>query len=259
MDFRKFQDRVYVNKLLEATALGRASATQGGYYNPGGVLNGGTVAVGPAKFDVVNDLLTVVTDMRKRNVPAFPSPYGPVYHMMCDPVFLKHLRQNSDFREVAKYPGAVPIEALQGGTMPMSAPMLPPPVNIAMAPNNLIFGGQGYGQVGFMSGEVMPTGFVFEGMRFFESTNIPTADVTLTYTAVQAGSSASTGSATRTGYLGVACGQQAIGEGVWGMGPEVKLNENSDYKRYIIAIWSLYAGWVLLNNSFVTVCRSFEN
>ena len=54
-------------------------------------------------------------------------------------------------------------------------------------------------------------------------------------------------------------GQQAVGEGVWGMGPEVAINENSDYKRFIIAIWSLHAGYVLLNNSFVTVARSYQN
>ncbi len=101
------------------------------------------------------------------------------------------------------------------------------------------------------------TGFIFEGIRFFESTNLPTASVTLTYTAAAAG--ITTGSASRTGYLGVFFGQQAIGEGVWGMGPEVALNENSDYKRFIIAIWKLHAGFVLLNNSFVTVGRSFQN
>ena len=94
--------------------------------------------------------------MRKRNVPPFPSPYGPVYHNLCDPIYLKHLRQNSDFREVAKYPGAVPITALQPGAMPMSAPQMPAPGNYMNQPNALLWAGQSYGQVGFMSGDVMP-------------------------------------------------------------------------------------------------------
>ncbi len=256
-DYRKWQDAVYINKLLEAVSLGQASATQGGYYNPQGVVNSGTYAAGPPRFDITNDLLTVVSDMRTRNVPPFPSPYGPVYHSLTSPVFMKHLRANSDFREVAKYPGAVPITSLQPGPMPMSAPMMPPPGNYAMAPNNLLFGGGGVGQVGFMTGEVLPTGFVFEGVRFFESTNIPTSSITLTYTSGQTG--VTTGSASRTGYLGIMFGQQAVGEGVWGNGPEVKLNENSDYKRFLIAIWSQYAGYALLNNNFVTVCRTYQD
>ncbi len=256
-DFRKWQDRVYINRLLEATSQGVASSTQGGYYNPNGIANGGTYANGPAKFDVTDSLLSVVADARKRNVPPFPSPYGPVYHQLADPIFLKHLRANTDFREVAKYPGAVPVDALQPGAMPGSAPMLPPPGSFMQQPNQLLFMGGGYGQVGFMSGDVMPTGFVFEGVRFFESTNLPTASVTLTYTAASAG--VTTGAATRTGYLGIMFGQQAVGEGIWGMGPEVAMNENSDYKRFIICIWRQLAGYVLLNNKFVTVCRSYQN
>ncbi len=58
--------------------------------------------------------------------------------------------------EVAKYPGAVPVDALQPGAMPGSAPMLPPPGSFMQQPNQLLFMGGGYGQVGFMSGDVMP-------------------------------------------------------------------------------------------------------
>jgi len=68
-----------------------------------------------------------------------------------------------------------------------------------------------------------------------------------------------TGAANRTGALGIMMGQQSIGEGVWSMGPEVALNENSDYKRFIIAIWKLTAGYVMLNRNFVTIARSFQN
>ena len=153
-----------MNRLLEASTQGVASMNQGGYWNPGGIANGGTYANGPAKFDVTNDLLTVVSDMRKRNVPLFSSPYGPVAHCLADPVFLKHLRANSDFREVAKYPGAVPVEAIAPGAMPMSAPLMPSPMGIMGGanpmptgnPNALLFGSAGYGQTGFMSGDVLP-------------------------------------------------------------------------------------------------------
>jgi len=258
-DYRKWQDRVYINKLLEVDAGTQASTTVGGYYNPLGVADSGTYAVGPAKIDVTTDLLTIVSAIRKRNVPLFPSPYGPVVHCLADPIFLKHLRANSDFREVAKYPGAVPVSMLQSGAMPMSAPQMPAPGNFMGAPNSMLFGGGQYGQTGFMYGDVMPTGFVFEGVRFFDTTNLPTKDVTLTYTTAAVGSGASTGSATRAGYLGIFFGQQAVGEGIWGQGPEVALGDNTDFKRFITAIWKQFAGYALLNSSFVTVARSYEN
>ena len=254
-DYRKWQDRVYINKLLEVT--GQQSSTAGGYYNPQNVADSGTYSAGPPKIDVTTDLLTVVANMRTRNVPPFPSPFGPVYHCLCSPIFLKHLRANSDFREVAKYPGAVPVQALAPGNMPMSAPQMPAPGQFMQNPNQMLFQGQALGQTGFMSGDVMPTGFVFEGVRFFESTNLPTASVTLTYTTADAG--VTTGSATRTGNLGIFAGQQAVGEGVWGQGPQVNLGENTDYKRFITAIWQQYAGYALLNNNFVTIGRSYEN
>ena len=45
-----------------------------------------------------------------------------------------------------------------------------------MQPNASIYMGQGFGQATFVAGEpIMPTGFVFEGVRFFESTNMPNA------------------------------------------------------------------------------------
>lgn len=55
--------------------------------------------------------------------------------------------------EVAKYPGAVPIDMLQGGASPMSAPLMPAPMG---GPNALLFMGGAYNQTGFMAGEVMP-------------------------------------------------------------------------------------------------------
>jgi hypothetical protein len=40
--------------------------------------------------------------MRKRNVPTFADGY---YRCIVDPTAMMHLRQNSDFREIARYPG----------------------------------------------------------------------------------------------------------------------------------------------------------
>ena len=95
--------------------------------------------------------------MRKRNVPTFADGY---YRCIVDPTAMMHLRQNSDFREIARYPGTGMIN-----------PMQP-----ALQPNANFYQGMGpaYGQAGFVAGQpVMPTGFLFEGVRWFESTNLP--------------------------------------------------------------------------------------
>ena len=108
-DYRRWRDRVFANELLKAEANGAADKEQGGYYLPGGKEKGGsggtlgvTYAEGEsAKFDVTTDLLEVVKDMRKRNVPTFADGY---YRCIVDPTAMMHLRQNSDFREIARYP-----------------------------------------------------------------------------------------------------------------------------------------------------------
>ena len=52
-----------------------------------------------------------------------------------------HLRQNSDFREVARYPGNGQINPLMS----------------SMQPNAAIYMGQGFGQATFVAGEpIMP-------------------------------------------------------------------------------------------------------
>ena len=107
-DYRRWRDRVFANELLKAEACGKADATQGGYYLPGGKEKEdsdpiATYAAGEsAKFDVKTDLLAVVQEMRKRNVPPFADGY---YRCIVDPTAMMHLRQNSDFREIARYPG----------------------------------------------------------------------------------------------------------------------------------------------------------
>lgn len=238
-DFRKWEDRAYVQKLLESPNT----------YNPRGVADGGTYASGPTKFSVTEDLMTTVESMRTRNVPVFEDG---CYACLASPRFIKHLRQDPDFRAVARYPGAVPITGLMPG-MPMGPAQIP----YVNSPNTLIFGGGGVGQSAFVNGvPTMPTGFVYEGVRFFETTNLPTAKVSLNYTAsTQVGEP--TGSATRDGHMGIFFGPQAIGIGIGGPGPEVLLNNNDDFSRFVIAIWRCYGAWALLNKDFVTVARSY--
>ena len=80
-DYRRWRDRVFANELLKAEACGKSSDEQGGYYLPGGKEKAdsdpiATYASGEsAKFDVKTDLLEVVKDMRKRNVPTFADGY----------------------------------------------------------------------------------------------------------------------------------------------------------------------------------------
>ena len=109
-DYRRWRDRVFANELLKAEAAGQAGSDKGGYYLPGGKPKGGsggtlgvTYAEGEsAKFDVTTDLLDVVKDLRKRNAPTFADGS---YRCIVDPTAMLHLRQNSDFREIARYPG----------------------------------------------------------------------------------------------------------------------------------------------------------
>ena len=258
-DFRKWSDRAYIQKLLETTYT----------YNPQGVVDGGTYSNGPPKVDFLNDVKSVVTAMQKRNVPPFSSEFGPVYHALVDPIFYKHLEQDPDFRSTARHSGAVPLELLMPGATPYSAPLMPsvtagrnmgagmgPIPSYINHPNQLIFGGSLYNQSSFGAGDVMPTGVIYEGVRWFVTNNLPTQSVSLNYTATTDGSA--TGLAARTGYLGIVFGQQAVGEAVAGKVPvTVRLNNNDDFQRFVIAIWDYFGGFSLLNDKFVTVMRSY--
>ena len=76
-DYRRWRDRVFADELFKAEANGAADGTQGGYYYPLGKTKASSApflnytAGQSAKFDVKTDLLQVVKDMRKRNVPTF--------------------------------------------------------------------------------------------------------------------------------------------------------------------------------------------
>lgn len=239
-DFRKWEDRAYIQKFLESPNI----------YNPRGVADGGTYANGPVKFSVTDDLMTIVEGLRTRNVPVFEDGN---YACIASPRFLKHLRQDPDFRAAAREVGCVPINAMMPGQA-----MAPAQIPFVNNPNALLFGGAGVGQASFVNGvPVMPTGFVYEGVRFFESNNLPIAKVNLTYTASSNPSSYPAGAAIRDGHLGIFFGPQSIGIGIGGNGPEVKLNNNDDFERFIIAIWQMYGAWALLNEQFVTIARSY--
>jgi len=236
-DYRRWRDRVFLDELFKAEARGQSSDTQGGYYYPNNHTNtSGTISTYTSteyaserfKFNVKTDLLNVVKSLRKRNVPVFADGY---YRCIADPTFMKDLRADQGFREVARYPGMGQGNPLMG----------------SMGPNGAIYGGGQYGQAQFVAGEpVMPSGFVFEGVRFFESTNFPAKSATTTLTG------ASTATATRDTPAGLFFGPQAVGVGIGGPNAQVLINNNDDFSRFIILIWQLYAGFANLNKDFVT-------
>lgn len=226
-DFRKWEDRIYINELLKSTYI----------YNPRGIADGATVNLTqadtnfggkPPKFNV-DDLEQVVADMTARHVPTFEDG---TFACVCDPYFLKDMRSDSKFLEVSRYPGFCPVGAMTPGSGSMTPPQVP--FNSVWAQGLM----QGQAMNMDMTGtSLMPTGFSFDGARFFVSTNLPTASVTLNYT--NASNSALNGSQIRKASLGVFFGMEAIGIGIGGAGPEVLLNNNDDFNRFVIAIWRL--------------------
>ena len=99
------------------------------------------------------------------------------------------------FRSVARYPGQGVVD----------------PMNPGLAPNahNFLGFGPAYGQAGFVAGQpVMPTGFLFEGVRWFESTNLPETSYNLIITDKNA--SAADYAAAQLIFFG----PQAVGVGV---------------------------------------------
>jgi hypothetical protein len=236
-DYRRWRDRVFLDELFKSESRGQSSDTQGGYYYPNNHAKTGstTLATYTAteyaserfKFNVKTDLLNVVKSLRKRNVPVFADGY---YRCIADPSFMKDLRADQGFREVARYPGTGAPNPLMG----------------MMAPNAAIYGGGQFGQAQFVAGEpVMPSGFVFEGVRFFESTNFPTKSITVD---INDGD----GSVSHDTPPALFFGPQAVGVGIGGPNAQVLINNNDDFSRFIILIWQLYAGFANLNKDFVT-------
>tara|TARA_R100001443_G_scaffold12269_2_gene21743 strand:+ start:2107 stop:3258 length:1152 start_codon:yes stop_codon:yes gene_type:complete len=237
-DYRRWRDRVFLDELFKAESRGKSSDTQGGYYYPENPTKATSTSL-PAysasqyaserfKFNVKTDLLEVVKGLRKRNVPVFADGY---YRCIADPSFMKDMRADSGFREVARYPG-------------MGQPN---PLMSAQAPNAAVYGGGQFGQAQFVGGEpVMPSGFVFEGVRFFESTNMPSKTIS-----VDIGDG--NGAQTRDTPPALFFGPQSVGVGIGGPNAQVLINNNDDFSRFIILIWQLYAGFANLNKDFTTV------
>ena len=240
-DFRKWEDRLYCNELLKTSYT----------YNPGGFNDGDTVDLAaydnePPKF-TVKDIDEIVARMTDRNAPTMEDGH---YCGICSPFFLKHLRRDKDFLEISRYPGHVSIDQM----LPPSAGMQPPQIPFANSP---WIGGLMAGQARDVNLQMsMPTGFCFNGVRWFVSTNLPKAQVQLNYT--NANNPALNGNQIRTGELGIIFGPEAIGVGLGGPGPQILLNNNDDFARFVIAIWQMYSAWELLDERFVTVCRSYE-
>jgi hypothetical protein len=242
-DYRRWRDRVFLDELAKAEANGAASTTQGGYYFAGNKVKDSSGRVSYTsteygnevqQFQVRTDLLTIVKDLRKRNVPTFADG---LYRCICDPTFMMHLRRDPDFREIARYSGN------PGQGMYMGNPMMPNNASFYMGPQ----AGQGY----FLAGEpVMPTGVQFEGVKFFESTNFPTKNVSASFD----GGSSYASKEVAQGYF---FGPQSIGVGIGGPNAQVLINNNDDFSRFIILIWQLYAGFDILNKDFVTTAFSF--
>jgi len=238
-DYRRWRDRVFLDELSKAEANGPASSTQGGYYLPGGkeknpVYSADEYTANVQQFQVRTDLLTVVKDLRKRNVPTFADG---LYRCICDPTFMMHLRRDPDFREIARYSGN------PGQGMYMGNPMMPNNASFFQGPQ----AGQGY----FLAGEpVMPTGVQFEGVKFFESTNFPNKTQAATL-------GSSPGAGTYEVAQGYFFGPQAVGVGIGGPNAQVLINNNDDFSRFIILIWQLYAGFDILNKDFITTAFSF--
>jgi hypothetical protein len=251
-DYQRWMDSVYIEK---AMAVNRR-------YNPGDVADGGTYASGPAKFDVNNDLETIVEQLKLANVPTFSDG---LYRALVHPTFLKHLRQDARFTEVARYPGFSPISAMCDPTNAFAPMNMPHPnnVNAMNNPNALAFYGSLVGQNAggnTINQEMFPTGFVFGGVRFFESNNIPTELVPLNYTTSTNPARHPVGLQNREGFPGIFFGQQLIGEVLATNEPvRCKVNGNDDYGRFAIMIWQAFGGWSLLNPDFGIVARSYGN
>lgn len=139
-DFRRWEDRVYIQKFLETPNI----------YNPDDVADGGIYPLGPQQFSVKRDLMTIVERLQTNNAPVFEDGN---YACLCSPRFLKHLRQDPDFRQVAQYPGYAPIQSMLPGAYGVTPSQIP----FMSHPNAMIMGGGQLGQAMSVNGAmVMP-------------------------------------------------------------------------------------------------------
>lgn len=242
-DFRRWEDRLYCNELLKSSFV----------YNPGNFADGDTVDLSledrlgrPPKF-TVKDIDQIVADMTDRNSPTFEDGN---YCGVCSPYFLRDLRRDKEFLEISRYPGQIPVEAMTAPTTGMAPPQIP------MVAGPWVAGLMGAQARDVNLQQTMPVGFVFNGVRWFVSNNLPKAQVPIDYT--NAENPALNGLQVRTGELGIIFGPEAIGLGMGGPGPQILLNNNDDFGRFVVAIWQMYGAWELLDERFITVARSYS-
>ena len=95
-----------------------------------------------------------------------------------------------------------------------------------------------YNPTQLMRGEIG----IFEGFRFFTSTNIPTATVNAL-----------------TASQGVFFGMDAVGYGEGGLPLQVRSNKNDDYERFMYLIWLVYRGYSAMDYRFVVNARTFAS
>ena len=174
----------------------------------------------------------MVKSLRKRNTPTFQDGF---YRCVCDPTFLMHLRQNSDFREVARYPGNGQINPLMSGYAAQRCSCTW--VKASAKP------------LSWLASRLCQRA---SSLKACDSSNPPTCLLRLRMQPSH-GTTADYNAA-----VGIFFGPQAVGVGIGGNNAQVLLNNNDDFSRFIMMIWSLYAGFELLNADFVTVGYSFD-
>lgn len=224
-DYRRWRDSVFINEFLKTENT----------YNPSGVPDGVSYGAGSTRNGdgriSIDDTMKISEDLNVRQAPQFSDP-DLCYRACVSDRFMRHLRQDPNFREVARYPG----------------------------PNSLIFGGlhfqqpTAYGQSAAISPPGMAAGVRFEGIHYWKSNNLPTELIKIGFADVNGGTVGPL-----TAHIGIFFGPQAVGMAVGGNGPSVLVNQNDDFGRFIIVIWSLYAGWEVLNQDFITIARTFAD
>ena len=88
-------------------------------------------------------------------------------------------------------------------------------------------------------------------MRWFESTNLAAKSLQVSI------ADASITNAVTTAAPILFFGPQSVGVGIGGKDAQILLSNDDDFGRFIIMVWSLFGGFELLNNDFVTVAYSF--
>lgn len=256
-DFLMWEDRVYILELLSTTQQ----------YNPSGFADGATVDLNNHNSEppriTVKDLDEILVRLRSNPNNAIPFEDGN-FGCMLSSRALSHLKRDPEFQKIATEVGGLPASMVM---MPMQyGPMSPEPPQIQYGATPTMMngfystpyqGGLYAGQT--INEQIMPIGFVFNGFRFFVSENIPTVEVSLTYSNVPAGSGITSGAADRTAENVIFFGQEALGVAIGGAGPQIKIHENTDFGRHIHLIWQHFGECKLLQDKFVIVARSYNN